>query len=365
MRITLEKNDLQRLVSLAEKSSSKNPTLPILSAVLLRASKNSLTITSTNLEVGFEANLSVKSSQAGEAAAPARTLLQLLSSMPDGELTVESSNHNLNLISQTSSTDLKCFPPDDFPVLPKVKKEHFFSIPPALLVSALAHVLPAASSSTSRPELASVFIFSQGKTPLTFTATDSFRLAEYKTGYPVDSVALLLPQRSAQEALRIFEGVGEDIEVSYTKNQILFASRNISFTSRLNEGSFPDYRGIVPKSFLTQVVLDRAHLSGAIRAASVFSSRLSDVILRISKGRDLLEVSARESDTGEHHSMAPAKISGEELEASFNYRYLLDALAAVSEPKVFLGFNGSGKAVLIKGQNESSYFQLVMPMRTV
>ncbi len=365
MKLNLNKNDFLKLVTLAERSSSKNPTLPILSTILLKVSKNTLGITSTNLEVGFEAHLSAKTDSFGEVAVPARPLLQLLTSISGEELTIESSNHNLVLTSKNSSTNLKCFPSDDFPVLPKIKKENFFRIPAETLVEALKNTLVAAAISPVKPELASIFVFSQNKTPLTFAATDSFRLAEYKTNIVAEPVSFLLPQKSAQEVIRIFEESEEEIEVSYNKNQILFTSQNSSFTSRLTEGNFPDYKNIIPGSFLTQVVIERAHILGAVKAASVFSSRLSDVILKVDNKENILEVSAKESDTGEHHSVAPAKITGEEIEISFNYRYLLDALAVSVEPKVFLGFNGPGKAVLIKGQGDNFYLELVMPMRTV
>ncbi len=365
MKLNINKNDLLQLVIPAERNSSKNPTLPILSTILLKASKNILEIISTNLEVGFEARLAAKTDSVGEVAVPARPLLQLLASISGEELTIESTDHNLSLTSKNSSTNLKCFPPDDFPVLPKIKKENFFRIPAATLVRALKNTSVAAALSSVKPELASIFIFSQNKIPLTFAATDSFRLAEYRTDIVTEPASFLLPQKSAQEVLRIFEESEEEIEVAHNKNQILFISQNSSFTSRLTEANFPDYKNIIPKSFLTQVVMERAHILGAIKAASVFSSRLSDVILKVNNDENILEVSAKDSDMGEHHSVAPANITGEDIEISFNYRYLLDALGVATEPKVFLGFNGPGKAVLIKGQNESSYLELVMPMRTV
>jgi len=365
MKLKCGKSDFQKLVSLAERTSSKNSSLPILSTILIKTSNNRLILISTNLEVGFEASLSAKIEKEGEVAFPARTLLLLLSSITDEEITLETQNNNLKLISQTSSTNLKCFPTEDFPVLPKIKKENFFTIPATMLVDSLRSTLSATATSSTKPELASVYLFSQSKIPLTFVATDSFRLAEHKTSLNIKPISLLLPFKSAQETIKIFEEINEDIEIIFNKNQISFQSKNISFISRLTEGNFPDYQSIIPKSFLTHVVMDKTHLINSIKAASVFSSRLSEVNLGVNPIKDTFEIKASHSDTGEHHSLCKAKISGDEVEATFNYNYLLSALHSIYNNKILLGFNGPTKAVLIKGFENSSYSHLVMPMRGV
>ena len=170
-------------------------------------------------------------------------------------------------------------------------------------------------------------------------------------------------QEKIKQVMKIFEDENGEIEVSFNKSQALFKSKNTFFLTRLNDGNFPDYQMVVPKSFATQVVIDKAGLLGAVRAASVFSSRLSDVVLKASVDDGVLEVNSSESETGEHRSLAPAKISGENVEVNFNYHYLLDALQAIPESKLFIGFNGQSKAALLRGFDSGSCFHLVMPMR--
>lgn len=366
MKLNCNKNELYKLINLAERSTSKNPTLLTLSSILLRANKNRLSVISTNLEVGFEGSLSAKVEEDGEALSPAKTLLSILYSIQDEDVLLESSGTNLKIISKTSTTNLKCLPIDDFPSLPKIKKENFFAIDQGTLISALKNTIPATSSSYTKPELASVHIFSQGKLPLTFVATDSFRLAEQKTQINYPSLSLLLPQKSAQEIVRIFEdSQGGEVEVIFNKNQILFQSRNISFLSRLTEGNFPDYQSIIPKSFETQVNIDKNQLVSAVRAAGIFSSRLSEVTLQVDPNNGVIKIKSSSADTGEYSASHPAKISGEPVESNFNYHYLLEALQSIQSAKIFLGFNGSQKAVLVKGFDNIDYLHLVMPMRGV
>lgn len=353
------------MVLLAERSSSRNPTLPVLAGLLIKTLKKQLILTTTNLEVGFEASLPAKIEKEGRVVVPIKTILQLLTSIPDEELNLESSNNNLSLNSKGSSTKLKCLTKEDFPDLPKFSFDGEFKIGAKELTSAFRGTLVAAADNHLKPELASVFIFSKTRAPLTFVATDSFRLAENRTSLSVSPASLLLPQKSAQEAARIFEEVDGGVEIGFNKNQILFKSQNISFLSKLNEGGFPEYQSVIPKSFLTQVVLEKNKLINAVKAASVFSSRLSDVVLMVKPQENLLEISAASGEFGEHQSLLPAKVAGESLEISFNYHYLLDTLGVITEHQIFLGFNGPQKAVLVRGAGEGGSFHLVMPLRSV
>ena len=365
MKLTINKNEFYKMAGLAERNSSKNPTLPILSSILVKSSHNNLSLTSTNLEVGFEASLPARVEKEGVVAVPSKPLLSLLSSIPEHELRMESSGNNLKLVSKTSSSNLKCFPHGDFPVLPRIEKESSFGIAAGELVNSLRSTIFSSSVSNLKPELSSVFIFSKSKSPLTFVATDSFRLSEFRTTLsPTEQIALLIPQRSAQEILRIFEDSGDEVLVCFNKNQILLKSNNLSFISRLNEGNFPDYQSVIPKSFSTQIVLDKDQIIDSVKTASVFSGRLSDITVKAGERKDFLEINSNENETGEHHSRVPAKVAGEDFEITFNYRYLLDALHAVPEQKLFLGFNGPARAALVRGAQSSSYFHLVMPMRS-
>jgi DNA polymerase-3 subunit beta len=364
MKLVCDKNDLHKFIGLAERNTSKSPTLPILSAISLKAAKNRLFISSTNLEVGFEANIPAKIEKDGEVVPPAKTFLSVLSSIPEEEIIIESKNNNLKIISKTSEINLKCYPLDEFPVIPKIKKENSFIISKEVIIEALKKTIPAAASNYNRPELASIYIFTQSKTTLTFVATDSFRLAEQKTNISCPGLSVLLPQKSGQEVIRIFEELeSSDIEMVFNKNQILFQNKNISFISRLTEGKFPDYQNILPKSFLTQVIIDKNYLVNSIRAASVFSSRLSEVVLKANQKEGTLEIKAANNDTGEYNSLCAAKILGEDIETNFNYHYLLDAIHTIPNQKIFLGFNGPQKAILLKGFEDNLYLHLIMPMR--
>ena len=365
MKFFCNKINFQRVVNLAERISGKSQTLPILSSVLIKAEEGRVAVLSTNLEVGFEMSLPAKIEKNGMAVVPTKTLLPLLSSISDENVTMEGEGTALHITSLSSSTKVKCLPSEEFPILPRIKKERSFNIFSRLLASALKNTLSAASTSYTRPELASISILSPEKGVLTFAATDSFRLAEQKAATEAYDISILVPYKNAQELLRIIEDMDSDIEVVYSKNQIVFQTKEMYFISRLTEGEFPNYQGIIPKSFTTQAVINKDKFTSSLRAASIFSTRLSDVLIKVIAKDGLIEIRSQNSESGEHNSLCRAKISGEDVESTFNYNYLFDALKSIPNEDVFLGFNGAGKPLLMRGEGDSGYLHLVMPMRGV
>ena len=163
MKLNCNKNELYKLVALAERNTGKNQTLIALSSILLRASKNRLFVISTNLEVGFEGNIAASIEEEGEILSPSKTLLSILYSISDEEINAQSAGGNLKIISKTSSTNLKCLPADEFPVIPKIKKENHFLVSANSLIEALKNTISASATTYTKPELASVYIFSQGR----------------------------------------------------------------------------------------------------------------------------------------------------------------------------------------------------------
>lgn len=365
MKFFTSKTNFYRILGLIERISGKSSALPILSSVLIKAENGKVYITSTNLEVGLEMVVHAKTEKNGVVVVPTKTLLPLFSSISDETITLDGSESLLRIISQSSSTSVKCLPAEEFPILPRIKKENAFIVSSHTLVSAFRDTLGAVSTSYTRPELASVYMFSKGKTALTFVATDSFRLAEEKVDVKTEECSLLIPYKNAQELLRVLEDIDDDVEIIYNKNQVVFQTKEMYFVSRLTEGEFPNYHSIIPEAFGTQIVIEKNQLQNAVRAASVFSSRLSDVLVKVIAKEGVIEIRSHNTESGEHSSLCRGKVSGEDIESTFNYSYLLEALRSISREKIFMGFNGSSKPVLLRGEGDQNYLHLVMPMRGI
>ena len=359
---------LKEALSLTEKISGKNITLPILNSVLISTKKKELKIIVTNLEVGIEIKIPAKIEKEGENAVPSKLLYNFLSNLPSNEnIELETFQNNLTISSSNTSTVIKGYSVEDFPLLPTIKeKEDFFSLPVKDFLLGLNSVYYACSLTEMKPEIASVFINSQKNTPLTFVATDSFRLARKNIPYTfTDFSPLLIPYRNVIEIMRIFENESGDIRLIPNKNQLFLFSERIKLISRLTEGNFPDYEEIIPKTFLTDVTIDKVLFNNSLKTASIFSGKLNEVKLEVMPDKKTAKLQASHSDLGENITNIPIETSGEKLKITFNHRYLTDGLKYVPSDKILLRFNGENKPILITGIKDNSFYYLVMPMKDI
>jgi DNA polymerase-3 subunit beta len=358
---------LKEALALTEKISTKNITLPTLNSILISAKKE-LKLFATNLEVGVEIKIPAKIEIEGENAVPAKLLYNFLSNLPSNEnIVLESSKNNLIISTANSSTTIKGYNVEDFPLLPSIKeKESSFTLPVSDFLLGLNSVYYASSLTEMKPEIASVFVSSSKNTPLTFVATDSFRLSRKTVPYTFSNFpSLLIPYRNAIEIMHIFENEDGDLKIIPNKNQLFIFSQRIKLVSRLTEGAFPDYEEIVPKKFSTDVSVDKALFNNALKSTSVFSGKLNEVKMEVMPDQKILKIQASHGDTGESITNVPAEISGEKLKIIFNHRYLIDGLRFVSSDKVFLRFSGENKPLFITAPKDNSFYYLVMPMKDI
>ena len=173
---------------------------------------------------------------------------------------------------------------------------------------------------------------------------------------------MLVPARNASELVRILEGAQGDVEVYYNDNQISVQVDQVYYTSRLLDGSFPNYHQIVPKEFLTEAVVLREDLSAALKGLTVFSDKFLQVTLAVDPKRKVVTLSSRNADVGEEECTLNAAVSGDEVAMNFNSRYMGDGLLPISGESVRLQLSGPGKPMLIKDAADDSFFYLAMPM---
>lgn len=284
----------------------------------------------------------------------------------DENITFELQNNNLLISTANSSTLIKGQPTEDFPILPKIKNENPVLIPVNDFIEGLKSVWYSCSVSNIKPEISSVFLHSDKNSPLTFTATDSFRLAEKKMDYSFAGFgSFLLPLRSVAEILRIFDSREGKIKLTFDKNQVCVELENIKFISRLTEGVFPDYQQIIPKKFTTEAVIEKSVFINALKTAGIFSGKLNELNIEVGADEKHIIFRAASADVGEHTNKIPAKVNGEELKMTFNNKYIFDCLTSISSSKIILRFVGEGKPLLLTGTDDVSFQYLVMPMNTL
>lgn len=362
MKITLDQKEFLEKLELTAKVSTKHVTLPVLQCVLLTANNGQLTIRATNLEIAIEATMKAKVEEEGVVAVPAGILLQTTVLGGQKEVSFRVEDNSLVVDGSGSETFIKTIPHEEFPSIPKIEgkgqtlSNHLFSL-------GIRSAAFAASLSSIKPELGSVYVFQKKEHSLTFVATDSFRLME-KT-VPQKGVvfenSVLLPQKNALELSRVMDAVGTDPICRFNDNQFsLEFAEGVYITSRLVSGSFPDYEQIMPKEFAASATVFREDLSRAFKKTSIFLNKFFQVGLHVTKNS--LTVSASGGEAGTTTESVKAETTGDELTLNFNQRYISDALPHLVDDSVVLQFSGVGRPVVIKGQSDLSVRYLVMPM---
>jgi len=364
MKIESIKDKLSDAVSRAEKVAGKNPTLPVLSGLYMKAAGGTLTIRSTNLDLGITITLPVKVIEEGEIVVPAQILHSFLSSLSgDKPITLTTKENALEVKTGSARTTLKTLPVDEFPLVPELTNDEAFSLPGKDLALGIKSVVYAASVGSMKPELASVFItYRDGE--LVFVATDSFRLAEkkVKTKKIPHFKDMLIPQKNAAEIARIFDKDNEEVFISIGENQAAFHREGMYLATRVVEGTFPDYRQIIPEGGSTKATLLKKDLETALRTNLIFADAFNQLTFTVSPKGGQFDITSKNANVGENISSIPAALEGEDLTVSINHRYLVDSFQSINTDSITLSFNGSGRAILVNGVGDKSFTYLVMPM---
>jgi DNA polymerase-3 subunit beta len=365
MKVEISRESFIEAVSLSEKVSGKNLTLPVLNCLLLTAKNGLLSVKATNLDLGIEISVPAKVEAEGEAAVPSSVFYNTLLSTYEGRsITVETKDGNVVVQTPNGKTVIKTQPHDDFPTIPKLEGVKTFETPASIFVDGIKSVWYSASHTSIKPELSSVYIYEHEK-KLFFVATDSFRLAEksvlLKTAVH-DFEPVLIPLKNIPEVLRVLERSPDDVSIAVSQNQISFSYGSLYLTSRLIDGVFPDYKQIIPKEVETEAVVLKQDLSNVLKKTTIFTDAYNQVQLDIDPVKKVFTISSRNSDIGETRDTLHASLSGKPLEIRFNHKYVSDSFQSIHPDSVSLSFAGAARPMVIRGVSDASFLYLVMPM---
>ncbi len=366
MKCEIQFEKFRRAISLTERVAGRHATLPVLSCVLIDVKKNEATIRATNLDVGIEVEVPVKSDGEAIFAVPAHTISSFLSQVGNKEQVVklETNAGNLHISLSRSKGVIKTLPFEDFPAIPSVSGGKLSPLPTDVLIKGFKSVWYSAAVSNVKPELASIFIYKDGDKAV-FAATDSFRLAEKKINLPKAASLedMLIPFKNTIEIVKMLEAAGPTVNLLSNKNLVSFEAPGLRITSRIIDGVFPDYRQIIPKSFSTEAVMLKQDLINTLKLSAVFSDAFNQIHVVVDPKKKIFQVDTKNSDVGENQSMLDAAVSGEPLEINFNCKYISDSFQAIDADSVSLQFNGKNKPLVIKPvSGDQSFLYLVMPM---
>jgi len=262
---------------------------------------------------------------------------------------------------------------EEFPILPRVDTGAFTAnVDPQVLREMISHVEFAAATDDSRPVLAGVLIRLEDDR-ITMAAADGFRLAVRDgdlSASVTERLDIIVPARALRELARIVGDRTDPIDLTITPNraQLVVRSGETEFYSRLIDGTFPDFRQIVPREFDTRLEVGRDEFLAAVRRAGFFARDNNDVVRLSAKAASdelapgILQVSATAAERGSSQSQVPAAINGPDGEIAFNARYLTDVLSILRTGRVMIGMNGPNQAGVVRPLESETYTYVIMPM---
>lgn len=364
MKLSCKTIKLRQAINKASILASKGTTLPILSSILIVSEEEGLYIRATNLQVGMEIKIDAKIEAPGRLAVSAQLFNGVLSNIKDEDIYLEIIDGTLVVKTNSIVSKLKIVSADDFPSLPKVNPEYSFSIESKTLIEGIRSVSYAALVSDIRPEIASIYVFSDGEA-LFFVATDSFRLAEKKIDIVgVDSFSgILIPAKNGAELVKVLSEMEGFITVGVNDNQLSVSNDTVYITSRLVEGAFPDYKQIIPNKFNTEVVCLKNDVIGILKMTNIFNDQLNTLRFYIVKDDNKCQLKSINNELGEVVSNLEAKIDGNDISLTINQRYMQDVLGVLNTDSLSMSFVDDLKPMVIQGIGDKTFRYLIMPMK--
>lgn len=371
MKFSIERAALLKAISQAQSVVERRNTIPILANVLIEADGSDVTFRATDLDIEVVDRAPAQVERAGATTVSATTLHEIVRKLPDGaliNLTDDGASGRLTVEAGRSNFSLATLPKEDFPVMASSEYEANFSAAAPVLRRLFDKSKFAISTEETRYYLNGVYMHvntENGAQVLRCVATDGHRLARVDATLPEGAdgmVGVIVPRKTVGELRKLLDDDDAAIAVSVSETKIRFATPEITLTSKVIDGTFPDYTRVIPQGNTRRLEVDAAEFAAAVdRVATVSSERSRAVKLSLSEDRLVLSVNA--PDAGAADEELVVAYGDEPLEIGFNAKYLLEIASQVDRENAVFMFNSSGDPALMReGDDETAVF-VVMPMR--
>ena len=368
MKIEAESGKLAKALAIVSRIAiNGKATLPVLSNVLIRVDAGKVSLTTTNLDMAIVDYLPVSECKDGAMTVPARLLAEFVGNLPKGE-TVKLSVEGTRVTTTAGkySSVLNGTVADDFPELPEIDEKNTVNFKMSVdeFKAGINQVMVASSNDMTRPALTGVY-FNTDSGALYIAATDGYRLAERKFVEKVESeVRAIVPTNSLVEVMRSLSDEEEEIELLFDETQVRFRFGETEITSKLIDGSFPDYRQLIPKTNEAEITLERDELLRVTKLAALFAREVGgSIVLEAKTSTKTFSVASVANEYGENTSEIETEIPKDER-VTLNSRFLIDALNATDEEKITLGFSGKLNPILVRNEKNNNYTHIIMPLKS-
>lgn len=362
MKVTVSRDNLRIGMNRVAPFVGSRTTLPILNNVLLVAEGDTLSLATTDLEVGIRTSIPAFVEEGGTTTLPAKKLQSIIGALSDGDVTLTlEENHQTILKCGRSEFKILGMDPQDYPEDKEFDEEWAFSLPGIDLKKCLAKVAYARSSDESRHVLNGV-LMSVRQGMLAIAATDGRRLALIERSLEEESAPdgdVILPSKAVAELSKLLGGA-EKVGVRLSQARAVFEGPDMVITSKLVEGSYPNYRQVIPESFAHSAAIPRVTFEHVLaRVALVVSDSSASVTMSLENGN--MSVFASSSEVGEAEEPMDVSYEGDKFELAFNPDFFRDPLRELECDQLIMQFNDGFSPVALAG--DEGFIYVVMPMR--
>ncbi|MGB0681500.1 MAG: DNA polymerase III subunit beta [Magnetovibrionaceae bacterium] len=375
MKLTIERAALLKALNHVQSVVERRNTIPILSNVKLDVTgagpDGRLALNATDMDLDIVEQVACEAGQAGAVTAPAHTLYEIVRKLPEGaevELDATGGDGQLTLRSGRSRFTLSCLPTDDFPVMSGGHLDHEFSLSAADLCVLIDRTRFAISTEETRYYLNGIYLHGAERDSvavLRAVATDGHRLASVEVPLPQGAggmPGIIVPRKTVAELRKLLDEADGDIAVALSETKIRFAFGEAVLTSKLIDGTFPDYERVIPTESDKHWEVERKDLTEAVDRVSAISSEKSRAV-KLTISADTLTLTANSPENGSATEEIGISYGGESLEIGFNSRYLLDMAQQIEGQAARFSMSDAASPTVMSEVGDSSAVFVLMPMR--
>lgn len=363
MYFKCDKTILQDAISTVQKAITGKTTMPILGGILINAFNNEILLTGSDLDLSIEKRINSDTIENGTVVIDSKLFGEIIRKLPNDVVEIKTQDNNTVVIScQKSRFTLVHMNADEFPELPKINENMIFSIPQKSLKSMIKGTIFAAAADDSRPILTGVLFEIKDKN-LNLVALDGYRLALKTECLNTENViSAVIPGKTLSEVSKILDDSEQDVNITFTPNNILFTLDGTKIISRLLDGEFIKYSSIIPEEYSLKVTAKRIELLDCIERASLMGKEGNTNLVKLEIEEDNLVVTSN-SQLGMVREEVGIILQGQPLQIAFNSKYLIDVLKIMDEEEIVMELSSSVSPCLIKNKNLDNCIYLVLPVR--
>ncbi|MDP6705115.1 MAG: DNA polymerase III subunit beta [Alphaproteobacteria bacterium] len=371
MKLTIERSVLLRSLSHAQSVVERRTTIPILSNVLLVTEDGSLRLTATDLDIAIVEEAPAEVQEPGGTTVSAHTLYDIVRKLPDGGqvgLAYDAGEGRLKLSAGRSEFALACLPREDFPAMSDDELPHRFQLDAGVLKRLIEKTRFAISTEETRYYLNGIYLHAKdvdGTQVMRAVATDGHRLARVEMPLPEGAsgmAGIIVPRKAVVEVEKLLEDADDTVDMALSDTRIRFTFASTVITSKLIDGTFPDYERVIPAGNDKKLEVDGKSFASAVDRVSTISSEKSRAV-KLALDQDRLVLSANSPESGSATEEMPVAFSAGDMEIGFNSRYLLDITSQIEGEQAEFLLADAASPTIIRDVGDESALYVLMPMR--